>query len=187
MFKTTGYRAIALFIALDVIIIDQLTKWGITEMLLRPHRTGDAGFDLIKWFTETPPRLEYTEIQILPFFNLVMVWNQGVSFGMFNGGQAGSAVFLILLSLGVSLIFLIWLLRSTSKMQAFCLALVIGGAIGNVIDRARFGAVIDFLDFHVMGRHWPAFNVADSAIVIGVILLMIHSLFLDNKPQKRVD
>lgn len=185
MFKSTGYRSIALFVALEVFIFDQLSKWAIMELVLRPHRTGQTGVNIFQWFTETPARMEYTEIKILPFFNIVMVWNKGVSFGMMNSGE--NAAILIMLSLAVSFVFLIWLFRSTSKMQCLCLAMVIGGALGNVIDRVRFGAVADFLDFHVAGYHWPAFNIADSAIVAGVILLMIHSLFLDQKAKNPVD
>jgi signal peptidase II len=78
-------------------------------------------------------------------------------------------------ALGIVAMFGTWLWRADKHMQGICYALIIGGALGNIIDRARFGAVIDFLDFHAMGYHWPAFNVADSAITLGVTLMLLES------------
>jgi signal peptidase II len=115
---------------------------------------------------------------ITPFFNLVKVWNSGISFGIFAGQR--QPIMLSIISLIIVAILLVWLYRSHQKMVAIALGLVIGGAIGNVIDRLRFGAVADFLDFHIGGYHWPAFNIADSTIFIGVVLLCIHSMFMDN-------
>ena len=74
-----------------------------------------------------------------------------------------------------------WLYRAESRILAVAIGMVLGGAIGNLIDRARFGAVVDFLDFHALGHHWPAFNVADSAITVGVALLLYDSLFEKRK------
>jgi signal peptidase II len=116
---------------------------------------------------------------VLPFFNIVMVWNKGVSFGLFNDFQAYGPIILSAMSVVIAAVFTVWLFRSTSKFQSFAIALVLSGAVGNVIDRIRFGAVVDFLDFHAYGYHYPAFNVADSCIVVGVVLLMIHAFFLD--------
>ena len=78
-----------------------------------------------------------------------------------------------------------WLWSAEKHFHGLCNALIIGGALGNVIDRARFGAVIDFLDFHVKGYHWPAFNVADMSVVSGISLLMIVSLFFETKTRQR--
>jgi signal peptidase II len=124
-------------------------------------------------------------IEILPFFNLVTVWNYGISFGMFNNGSASGSIVFVGLALVIVAALLVWLRSIASPFVAAALGLVIGGAIGNVIDRLRFGAVFDFLDFHVAGWHWPAFNVADSAICIGVVLLCIDALFLTQASAKK--
>jgi len=119
-----------------------------------------------------PPRI----IPVAPFFNLVAGWNRGVSFGMFNSETAVAGVFIALAGLIVVLLS-VWLFRAERTPIALALGLVIGGALGNVIDRIRFGAVFDFLDFHVFGRHWPAFNVADAAISLGAAFLLLDALF----------
>lgn len=90
---------------------------------------------------------------------------------------------LIALSFIISIGFLIWLFRTENPVHRLGIALVIGGAIGNVFDRFRFGAVFDFLDFHIFGFHWPAFNIADSAIVIGVFILMIYTFLFEKNLQ----
>jgi signal peptidase II len=122
-------------------------------------------------------------IEVTPFFNFVMVWNTGVSFGLFQEDSSSRSWTLIAVSLVVMLWLLWWLWRVQSALVATALGMIIGGAIGNVIDRYRFGAVFDFLDFHAFGRHWPAFNLADSAIVIGVLLLLLDGF----RPQKTAD
>lgn len=123
-------------------------------------------------------------VEVLPFFNLVTVWNYGASFGMFNSGsRTGSAVFVVLAVVIVAGLVM-WLRRVETRILGLALGLVIGGAVGNVIDRLRFGAVFDFLDFHALGWHWPAFNLADSAITVGVGLLLIDSLFAGRRSIK---
>ncbi|WGF87111.1 signal peptidase II [Marinivivus vitaminiproducens] len=112
-------------------------------------------------------------VALAPFANLVVVWNEGVSFGML--GDAGPLV-LIGLAGVITALLVVWLSRTSELFLASALGLVIGGAVGNVIDRLRFGAVLDFLDLHVAGYHWPAFNVADSAICIGAGLLLLDGL-----------
>jgi len=164
-----------------LIIIDQLSKWAITELALRPL-AGEASLSLMQWITDAPQRLGFVSREILPFFNLTMVWNFGVSFGLFNNGSESGALILSVVAALISIAFGIWLYRSTSKLQSLALALVIAGAIGNIIDRLRFGAVIDFLDFHAIGWHYPAFNLADSLIVVGIFALLYHALFLE-KPN----
>jgi signal peptidase II len=124
-------------------------------------------------------------IEVLPFFNLVTVWNYGISFGMFNNGSAGPAIIFVVLALAIVAALMFWLRSVSHPLVATALGLVIGGAVGNVIDRLRFGAVFDFLDFHIGGWHWPAFNVADAAISIGVVLLCIDALFLSPRSAKR--
>lgn len=126
--------------------------------------------------------------EVFSFFNLVLVWNRGVSFGMFNHGQPLSPFIFIAVSLAIAGGFAAWLWRAESRAVAAALGLVIGGAIGNVIDRLVHGAVVDFLDFHLGGLHWPAFNIADSGIVIGIALIVIDGLCsgtrkADNKPS----
>ena len=123
-------------------------------------------------------------LEVLPFFNLVTVWNYGVSFGMFNSGSSAAAWIFVALALVIAGALVVWLLRTDRVLIGAALGLVTGGAIGNVVDRVRFGAVFDFLDFHAFGWHWPAFNVADSAITIGVAVLFIDSLFGDTQEGK---
>lgn len=114
------------------------------------------------------------------FFRLVSVQNRGVSFGLL-GGDPLPPWLLSGVAIVVCIGLFVWL-RRTDRMLTGCgIGLVIGGAIGNVIDRARWGAVFDFADFHVRQWHWPAFNVADSAIVVGVGLMIIDSLIGDRR------
>jgi len=115
-------------------------------------------------------------IAVTPFLNLVLVWNRGVSFGMLAGLGGRGPWLLTGLALLVAAILIVWLCREQRVLTGLALGLVIGGAIGNAIDRIRFGAVVDFLDAHLMGYHWPAFNVSDSAIVIGAGLLILDGL-----------
>jgi len=150
----------SLALSILIIIVDQIIKMMVLDVLLKdPH------------------------ITITSFFNLVLVYNRGVSFGMLNTGHDFMPLLLIVLSSIIILSLIFWLSRVIYRFTAIALAMVIGGAIGNAIDRAHIGAVVDFLDFHAFGYHWPAFNVADSAIVIGVSLLFIDSLFSDNKTK----
>ena len=118
--------------------------------------------------------------QVVPvfdgFFRLVVVWNKGVSFGLRGGDKAWAPRILSAVAVAVCIALFIWLRRTDRPLHGWGIGLVIGGAIGNVIDRARWGAVFDFADFHIGQWHWPAFNVADSAIVVGVGLMLIDSL-----------
>ena len=148
--------ALGLSVAGLVVVLDQLTKWAILAWLDRV-------------------------IAVTPFFNLVVVWNRGVSFGMFDNASTLGPWLLSGLALAVVAVLLIWLRRADHPLTAAGLGLIIGGALGNVIDRVRFGAVIDFLDFHVLGWHWPAFNVADSAICVGAGLLLVDGLLMSRR------
>ena len=152
----TPRKAVTLGLAVSavILVLDLISKWWIVNQVMNPPRA----------------------IEITPFFNLVMVWNSGITFGMFGNTAWGRWAFAGL-ALAIVGVLVSWLLRADHRSTALALGLVIGGAIGNVIDRVRWGAVADFLDFHVAGWHWPAFNVADSAIVIGVFVLLLEALF----------
>ena len=119
-----------------------------------------------------PPRI----VEVTGFFNLVPVWNSGVSFGLF-GDSDTSRWILVGLALAIVVVLLIWLVRAGNGIVVFALTLVVGGALSNVVDRVVYGAVIDFVDIHAFGFHWPAFNVADSTIVLGTAMLLYDSLF----------
>jgi len=122
-------------------------------------------------------------IEVTSFFRLVMVWNSGVSFGMFSGGET-TRLFLIGISSIISVILLIWMYRSERRFLSTGIGLVLGGAIGNIIDRIHYGRVADFFDFDLYIMRWPAFNIADIAIVCGVAILLVDSLFFDEKSTK---
>ena len=123
-------------------------------------------------------------VAVNDYFNLVKVWNTGVSFSMFNSyGDLGSYV-LIGLALAVCCGLLYWMYRETDKIRIVCLGLIVGGALGNVLDRVRYGAVMDFLDFHFATYHWPAFNLADSFICVGAAVLILLEI-RDNKRKKK--
>ena len=115
-------------------------------------------------------------IEVTGFFNLVLVWNPGISFGMLGRLGAWGPWLLIGFAVAIAVALAFWLLRESRPLTRLALGLVLGGAIGNAIDRLRFGAVVDFLDFHALGYHWPAFNVSDSSIVVGAGLLVLEGL-----------
>ena len=125
----------------------------------------------------------HESVAVTSFFNLVLVMNPGASFSFLADAGGWQRWFFIVLALAISA-WLVAMIRrhAAERLMPAALALVLGGALGNVIDRVRFGAVVDFLDFHAAGWHWPAFNVADSAITIGVILLVWQQL-RHNEPQ----
>ncbi len=116
-------------------------------------------------------------VEVTSFFNLVLVYNRGAAFSFLAGAGGWQREFFTVIALAAS-VWIIWLLYRHPRQSLFCLALalVLGGALGNVIDRIAIGAVVDFLDFHAYGWHWPAFNVADSAITCGAVLLVWDGL-----------
>jgi len=118
-------------------------------------------------------------VAVLPFFNLTLVHNTGAAFSFLADAGGWQRVFFIVVSGVVSLVLAVWLWRlpRDARLLGIALALVLGGALGNLVDRVAYGYVIDFLDFHAAGWHWPAFNVADSAISCGVVLLLADGLF----------
>lgn len=144
-----GFR-VALAAALFAVTVDQVTKWLILEIVMQPPRS----------------------IVLTPFLNLTLSFNAGISFGLFKELFEEAP---LLLAAGKSLIVVALLTGaafSRGRMEVVGLGLVAGGAAGNIIDRVRQGAVTDFIDFHVGGWHWPAFNSADTAIVIGAALIL---------------
>jgi signal peptidase II len=137
--------------AAAIVAADQLTKW----LVLARFAPGE--------------RLELTG-----FFNLVLVFNKGAAFSFLADAPGWQTPVLVAFALGAAIVVSVVLVRSPGR-RMFCagLASILGGAVGNVIDRLRFGHVVDFLDLHAAGWHWPAFNVADSAITIGALLLIL--------------
>jgi signal peptidase II len=138
-----------LWLALALIIVDQVSKWIVLGVL----HPGDSHY-------------------VAPFFNWVLTFNSGAAFSFLSDAGGWQRWFFTVLALGVSAWILTLLRRHSSEFRlSLALTLVLGGALGNVIDRLRFGAVVDFIQWHVAGYYWPAFNVADSAITIGALLL----------------
>ena len=143
-----------------VIALDWVTKQRVTEAL-----------DL------------YRPVEVFPFLNIMLAHNYGAAFSFLNEAGGWQRWFFVTLASVVSLVLLVWLLRLPRRewVTGLGLALVLGGAIGNLIDRIRLGYVVDFIDVHFGGWHYPAFNVADSAITCGVILLLIDALILSRR------
>ncbi len=151
-------------LALAVAIADQFSKWWI----LQHFRPGEV-------------------LPVLPVFNLVLTFNEGAAFSFLSDAGGWQRWFFIGLTLAVSAGLVVWIsrLRPGEKWLATALALVLGGALGNLVDRVRLGRVTDFLDFHWQDWHWPAFNLADSAITLGVLLLLLLSWQESGKGTKK--
>jgi signal peptidase II len=129
----------------------------------------------------------YQRVEVIQgFFNIIHVRNTGGAFGIFGGekGEIGSILFVVvsLIAIG-AIVFLIIKIKDNERTLALSLSLVLSGAIGNLIDRLHYGEVVDFLDFHLSAYHWPAFNVADSAICIGIGLMALELLVRDSKKK----
>jgi signal peptidase II len=145
-------RALPWFaIAAAIVVADQLTKW----LVLARFAPGER-------------------VEVTGFFNLVLVFNKGAAFSFLAEAPGWQTPVLVAFAFGAAILVSVLIVRSPGR-QLFCagLALILGGALGNVIDRLRFGHVVDFLDLHAAGWHWPAFNVADSAITVGAVLLIV--------------
>lgn len=145
-----------------VVALDQLTKWLIRNDVLNTTRY----------------------IEVTDFFNIVEVWNRGVSFGLFASDSPWTPYLLSALAIAISIVLIIWLRKAETAFLALALGIVIGGAVGNVIDRLIWGQVYDFLDFHSAGFHWPAFNLADAAISVGVGLILLDG-FIAKRGDER--
>jgi signal peptidase II len=151
-----------LAVALLVGLVDQLSKWWILVHVMDPPRV----------------------IPVTPFFNLVLGWNRGISFGLLGGTSGLGTWLLVGLALAIVVVLGVWLRRSHRALVVAALGLIIGGALGNIVDRLRFGAVADFLDVHAAGYHWPAFNAADAGITVGAAMLILDSLFMHPEKNK---
>jgi signal peptidase II len=148
-------------IAVVVVAFDQLSKAAVLALF-----AGDGLDDITR---------------VAPFFNLVLTFNRGVSFGLFNAAGRGVGLDALIFSLVAAAIvagLIWWLSRAATPLLAVAIGLIAGGAAGNVVDRIRTGAVVDFLDFHLGSWHWPAFNLADSAICVGVAAMLLDGLLL---------
>jgi signal peptidase II len=149
---------VGLIAGLVVLVADQASKWWVLN-----------GLDL--------PELR--QVVLLPVLNLTMVWNRGVTFGLLNGLGSWGHVLLAAIALAVVVALGFWLRRAESRLVAVAIGSIAGGAIGNVIDRVRFGAVVDFIHAHVAtpwgDYSWYVFNIADAAIVCGVLALILDS------------
>ncbi len=144
-----------LWVSVLVIVLDQLTKLWASHAL------------------------DYAApVAVLPYFNLTLMHNTGAAFSFLSEAGGWQRWFFALVALFVSAVILVWLKRlpSGKVWLSVALALVLGGALGNVWDRITLGYVVDFIDLYYQGRHWPAFNIADSAIFVGAVMLIIDSL-----------
>ena len=149
-----------LILALVVLVADQATKWLILNVVVL-QEVGHV------------PLLALGPVGL----DLTMVWNRGVTFGMLAGDQAWTQIGLGVLALVIAGFLLRWMARAENLLTALALGAVVGGAVGTVIDRLRFGAVMDFLDAYAGGWHWYVFNIADAGIVLGVCALVGDALF----------
>lgn len=150
-----GRIGLALTAALLVLAADQASKWWVLEVLRLPERG---------------------QVVVAPFLNLTMVWNQGVTFGLLRMEGGWGPLLLAGVALAVVVALAVWITRAENRLVAGALGAVAGGAVGNVIDRLRFGAVVDFVHAHAWGWSWYVFNVADAAIVCGVAALLLDGL-----------
>lgn len=152
--KSTPGLSLWIGVAVIVVLLDQLSKITLSQLI---------NFGQVE--------------RITSFFNLVMVYNKGAAFSFLADQPGWQRYFFSAVSLAASLL-IIWMLKRHASQRLFCcsLALILGGAVGNLIDRLAYGHVIDFLDVHVAGWHWPAFNVADSAITVGAVLFIFDEL-----------
>jgi signal peptidase II len=158
-----------IIVGVVVVIADQVSKYIMVEKVMRPEGVTQTPF-----FTDKI-------IEVLPFFQLRMAWNTGISFSMFNSGEAMTTALLLAVQVIVTCL-VIWWLRQLDRpwLQVAC-GLIIGGAVGNIVDRALFGAVADFLDFYWGTWHFPTFNVADCCISVGAGLWLLDAVL--DRPQ----
>ena len=149
-------------VAVAIVVADQVTKAVVLSMLAYGQR-----------------------IEVAPFFNLVLVFNKGAAFSFLADAGGWQKWLFAGFALAAAVVVSVLIVRNPYK-RMFCtgLALILGGAVGNLIDRLRFGHVVDFLDFHAAGWHWPAFNVADSGITLGAVVLILES-FIHSEERTR--
>ena len=155
MFKVT-----CLLLAVLIFIVDQWTKCSIIQ---------HVGL--------------YESRALLPFFNFTLLYNQGSAFSFLSDAGGGQRWFLVVVNAVISLGVFVWLMHLDPKKrsQSIALALIFGGAMGNIVDRIRYGYVVDFLDFHIHHWHWPVFNIADAFVCIGAVLLLGEACVTEQK------
>lgn len=163
LFTETGFKW--LWITILFLVLDQVTK----QLVVNSFYLGES-------------------LNILPFFDLRYVQNPGAAFSFLADQDGWQRWFFTVIAAVASVVFLVWLSKTpkTNVLLSISLAFMLSGAAGNLIDRALFGYVIDFLDFHIAGKHWPAFNVADSAIFIGAALMIFDS-FKNSDSEKEAE
>jgi signal peptidase II len=161
-------RSVAFVVAFLVFVLDQATKWVITYPL---NLEGQ------------PEQM----VRITSFFNLRWVENPGVSLGLLTADSDMARWLLVALTVAIAIFVAVWLWREKRRDDSFALALILGGALGNILDRSRFGYVVDFADLHFgEWRPFLVFNVGDAAITIGVLLLLVRALLMrDGKTSKK--
>jgi signal peptidase II len=149
-------RKVGLLVAASVFVVDQAVKWVVTYPLQLPHRL---------------------TIEVLPFFTLRWLKNTGVSMGLLNAGSEVGRWLLVALTCAIAAFVTFWMWREKRRDDSVALALVLGGALGNILDRVRLGYVVDYADLHIGDIHpFLVFNVGDAAITIGVLLLLVRAL-----------
>ncbi|WP_404933638.1 signal peptidase II [Nitratireductor sp. L15S-10] len=152
---------VGLICILSAFAIDQFTKTVIVEIIMQPPRV----------------------IYVTPFMNIILSYNEGISFGLFSGVFRDWSALLIWMTLALAIVLLIWMIFSDSFVTTAALGLMAGGALGNIYDRVQGGKVTDFIDLHAGSWHWPTFNIADVAIVGGAIILILCSLRFTSSPN----
>jgi len=160
---TGGYFKNGIIAIFALTVVDQLSKWWVLNIFNLPAKGS---------------------VEILPFFNLTMVWNKGISMGLSLGDTLGKWG-IVIMTVAISLWLLFWLKKSERLFEAAALSLILSGAVGNLIDRFVHGAVVDFIHLHAFSYNFYVFNVADSAITVGVIMLLIDGLRDGGKSLKK--
>jgi signal peptidase II len=153
-------------VILAIILLDQVSKGTLIALI-----TGRVPPMAPAWELVPVP---YLMAHVTNFFNVVFTWNPGTSFSLFRALGESAPIIIIFVTAFVIGFILYYLIRRADSFERMPLAFIAGGALGNLIDRVRFGAVVDFLDFHIGGAHWPAFNVADAFICVGVALYILN-------------
>ena len=159
-------KILILSIIFGAIILDQLSKGFLLYLITGTIPVYGAAWDVVP--------VPYLMSHVFDFFNIVFTWNPGTSFSLFRALGESAPFVVIFATSAITGYILYYLFKRATSYEKVPLALIAGGAIGNLIDRIRFGAVVDFLDFHIGGYHWPAFNVADVCIVVGVGLYILN-------------
>lgn len=151
-----------LWLSVLMMVLDQASKWYMAS-----------------WLTL------HDTIAVMPYVNLTMAHNTGAAFSFLANGDGWQRWFFIVVAVVISIVLVVWLakLKPNAKLEAVSISLILGGAVGNVIDRIIHGYVIDFIDLYYKASHWPAFNIADSAICIGAVLLLIDSFTSRSKGE----